>query len=100
MAKDGTRRGGARSGSGRKTRASTRLKQQFLARQHKAAEQAFDLVVRTMRGQANDLGLRVECAKLVMDRVYGKPKQALLLGLREETPGGTLEWTVKFSRPD
>lgn len=39
------------------------------------AECAFALFAGVMRDPAQDLALRLECAREVMDRVLGKPKQ-------------------------
>lgn len=79
-------RGGARPGAGRKPKAVTELKQALIEKlapstgdpRTDAAEYAFRLFERTMRDtDGADLGTRLECAKEVMNRVWGKPAQSV-----------------------
>lgn len=68
--------GGARSGAGRKPRPAEKLKRDLTERLDDARF-AFDLFVRTMRDAKQPLSLRLECSSEVMNRVLGKPKQAV-----------------------
>jgi hypothetical protein len=90
-------RGGPRAGAGRKKKASTLLREKFLKAQHREAQYAFGLLVKTLHDGRKEIELRVKCAELVMDRVYGKPKQAIALGMDE---GGGSGFSVTFYKPD
>lgn len=70
-------RGGKRAGAGRKPDAAKAARDKFMAAQGKSAEAAFRLVVRMMKNQHEDSKVRLACAELVMERVWGKAAQPL-----------------------
>lgn len=70
-------RGGARKNAGRKPAASTVARDLFIAKQNKSAEAAFRLVVKLMDSKEEDSKVRLACAELVMERVWGKVSQPL-----------------------
>ncbi len=70
-----SKRGGPRSRSGRKPGAFTVLKRRIESERAEDADYGFALFVSTMRDDNQDLELRLSCAREVMDRVLGRPKQ-------------------------
>lgn len=79
-------RGGSRPNAGRKPKAVTELKQALISElapptgdpRTDAAEYAFRLFEKTMRDEKGaSLDLRLECGREVMNRVWGKPMQAV-----------------------
>jgi hypothetical protein len=79
MEKSKDNRGGARPGAGRKPKLLTAL----LLEQPEAADDiafAYRLHRDTMRDERADTELRLECAREILNRLCGKPAQAVLLG--------------------
>ncbi len=71
----GNRSGKPRApGGGRKPSAFTLLKRRIEAEKIDDAEYAFALYAQTMRDETKPLGLRLECASWVANRVLGTPK--------------------------
>jgi phenylpyruvate tautomerase PptA (4-oxalocrotonate tautomerase family) len=85
-------RGGARAGAGRKPKATTEMKQRLISEmaevsadtKNDAAVYAFGLFDKTMRDEKEGIATRLECATEVLNRVWGKPKQAVEMS----GPGG------------
>jgi len=75
-------KGGRREGSGRKPKAATILKRKLQADHALSAADAFNLLDRFMRDEALDPALRRQCANDILDRVLGKPKQAVDVNLQ------------------
>lgn len=69
-------RGGRRAGAGRKPGPLKKIKDEILARGDDAVF-AYTLYTREMRNESNDLKLRLDCAKEVLDRNWGKPRQSV-----------------------
>lgn len=69
--------GGARKGSGRKPALAVVLKRESLESRNASAEYALLLFDTVMRDERQEIALRLGAAREVMDRVWGKPKQAL-----------------------
>jgi hypothetical protein len=67
--------GGKREGAGRKPKAFAVLKRRLENERIEDAEYAFALYVAVMRSENEGMTLRLDCAREVMDRVLGKPKQ-------------------------
>ncbi len=67
-------RGGRRPGAGRKPKAITLVKK-TLTEANADAETALGFVIALMENDSIDVRLRFECAKEVMDRVWGKATQ-------------------------
>ncbi len=70
-------RGGARPGSGRKSNAVRALRDAFVAEKGPYAEYAFKLHADIMLDEKAALDLRLQCGQEVMNRVWGKPRQAV-----------------------
>lgn len=68
--------GGPRPNSGRKPKPITDFNRTLCERLPDALY-ALNLHTRTMRDTAVDLELRLDCAKEVMNRILGKPRQAV-----------------------
>ena len=68
-------RGGARPGAGRRKKAITLLKEKTLAEAGADAGYGLALIISVMRDEGQKLDLRLDCAKDVVDRVFGKPTQ-------------------------
>jgi hypothetical protein len=71
------KRGGARKGAGRKPKAATVLRDKLIAGKSADAEAAYAVFVKHMG--SNDVPTQLECAREVMNRVWGKPHQAIQL---------------------
>lgn len=69
--------GGPRPNSGRKSKAIAALRDSFVADKQGCAEYAFKLYDQTLRDESAPLDLRLECGQEVMNRVWGRPKQAI-----------------------
>lgn len=67
-------RGGPRPNSGRKPRPITELNRAIAERSDDAIY-ALDFYCETMRDIAQDIRLRLECAREVMNRVLGRPTE-------------------------
>jgi hypothetical protein len=72
-----SKRGGFRPGSGRKPKAITVYRDAFVADKADCAEYAFKLYNETMRDESAPRDLRLGAGKEVMDRVWGRAKQAV-----------------------
>lgn len=68
------RKGGRRTGAGRKPKAFTTLKRRIETERADDAEYAFALYAEVMRDAAQPLALRLDCANWVSNRVLGLPK--------------------------
>jgi hypothetical protein len=91
-------RGGPRAGSGRKRKATTIAKARILAavagpaaeptvaEKNDAADYAFRLFNDTMRDRRKGLQTRLDCARQVLDRVWGKPAQTMKVGNLADKP--------------
>lgn len=90
-------RGGPRPNSGRKPKPFTVLKRRIEAERVDDAEYGFALFVTVMRNDNEAIDLRLNCAREVMDRVLGKPKQIGELTGKNGTPLATLNATVDLS---
>lgn len=66
--------GGSRVGAGRKPKFAVQLARQALTNRHDAATYALDLFIGVMADEQLDIVLRLKCGEVVMDRVWGKPK--------------------------
>lgn len=75
ISKGKSKRGGNRQGAGRKPKAFVVLKRRIESERAEDADYGFALFVSTMRDNNQDLDLRLSCAREVMDRVLGRPKQ-------------------------
>jgi hypothetical protein len=101
-----TGHGGARPGSGRKPSLTTQLKREHINKQHTLAMDALEYCRLVMQG-VNSAGEpmpykpehRLEACKIIMDRVWGKPKQTIMHGIpdndEDSMPG---QITVTFAR--
>jgi hypothetical protein len=87
-------RGGKRAGAGRKPKQAAVLRRKFIEDKQHAAEDAFAFLVEVMNNPEAALALRVESARQIQDRVWGKPRQAV--DMQQETPATT----VVIHRPD
>lgn len=67
--------GGARSGAGRKPKAVTNMRRQALEAAGADAERAFAFVIDRMEDPKAGDAVRLACAQIIMDRVWGKPTQ-------------------------
>jgi hypothetical protein len=70
-------RGGAREGAGRKPKEITLLKAKIVKRHKDDADYAIRLLVTVMKDQWMPVEIRMDAAREVLDRVIGKPKQAV-----------------------
>lgn len=70
-------RGGKREGSGRKPKAITLFIQKVIGWKKSDFEYALALHVGVMKDRQMPLDIRLQAAKEVMDRIGGKPKQAV-----------------------
>ena len=68
-------RGGRRSGSGRKPKLTTIIREKAIKEANGDAEYALGLIVAYMRDDQLLPNFRKSCAEMVMDRVWGKPTQ-------------------------
>src|SRR4051794_25015852 len=75
MANSKAKRGGKRAGAGRKPKAVTVLKQSLAEVQTDAARRAFELFDKTAHDGGIILETRLDCAREVMNRVWGKPTE-------------------------
>lgn len=93
LLKNGNKRakGGARKGAGRKPKAATALRLKLAEHGAEEAEFAFSLTCFWMRDDDLPLDFRLACATQVMDRVLGKPKQAVA---HEGQGGGPIQHTI------
>jgi hypothetical protein len=76
MEKSSSGHGGPRAGSGRKPKLLTEL----LISQETAADDiafAYALFRDTMKDQSQDIALRLDCSREILNRLCGKPAQAL-----------------------
>lgn len=71
--------GGARPGAGRKPKAATLLKRKLQADKIAEADYAFSILCEWMHDEELPRDFRRDCANDVLDRVLGKPKQAVNL---------------------
>jgi hypothetical protein len=70
-------RGGPRPGSGRKPNPAKILRKKLHAERAEEAEYAFDILCEWMHDESLPRNFRRDCANDVLDRVLGKPKQAI-----------------------
>jgi hypothetical protein len=68
-------RGGKRRGSGRKASPKTILARLALAELEEEAEKSIAFLVHVRNDAQYPIGVRVECARDLIDRRFGKPKQ-------------------------
>ena len=68
-------RGGRRPGAGRKKKISTIIREKALQEANDDAKYGLGTLVAYMRDESQPPAFRVDCAKAVMDRVWGRPKQ-------------------------
>lgn len=68
-------KGGARPGAGRKKSLAKQLEAEFIKDKENEAEFGFALFVREMHNARNSRKFRLYAANMVMDRVWGKPKE-------------------------
>ncbi len=78
-------RGGARQGAGRPASMRTKLKRLAIAAAEGEAEKSLQFVVQVRDNGSASFTARLEAAKIVMDRVWGKPRQT------NEIKGGVVE---------
>lgn len=74
---NGNGHGGPRPGAGRKPKAINVLKLKALAEAEGDAEYAFAFVIACLRNPELPVDLRLDCAKEVMDRRWGKSVQSV-----------------------
>lgn len=94
------KKGGARPGAGRKTSEATKLRREYLNKQHTNAVEALEYCMVVVRSKAEETRDRLAAAKIVQDRVWGKAKQSVILGVPDESGiegGGVF---IGFGRPD
>lgn len=93
-------RGGARPGAGRKTSEATLLRRAYLNKQHDNAVEALEYCLAVMRSKSEETKDRLTAAKMVQDRVWGKAKQSVILGVPdgEGVEGGGV--FIGFRRPE
>ena len=102
--KDASKRGGPRPNSGRKPKAVTELKAALISEsvvipgdlgpatpigadeRTTAADYAFRLFVREMQNADRSIELRLDCGREVMNRTWGKPRQAVEISGPEGEP--------------
>jgi hypothetical protein len=95
--KNQTKRGGPRPNSGRKRKPVTEIRSGLISQlagtgevpdelQNDAAGYAFRLFDRYMRDEAIGVTVRLDCAREVLNRVWGKPKQSVEVGGRVGGP--------------
>lgn len=82
-------KGGARPGAGRKPSATTILSRLAIAELDEEAEKSVRFLVEVRDNEEHPIGVRVECARDLIDRRFGKSKQAV-----EHSGGLTLEQLV------
>jgi hypothetical protein len=92
LARDGSRRGGARPNSGPKPKAIKTLQMALvsapigpgvpatLENKATAADLAFSLFVKAMQDESQDIVLRLDCAREIMNRAWGKPTERKEVG--------------------
>lgn len=68
-------RGGRRPGAGRKRKEVVEHRESTLEERLAAAGRALDLHIKVMDSEKVDLRLRLDAAREVMDRIWGKPTQ-------------------------
>jgi len=70
-------RGGARPGSGPKKKAATLLRERLEQEKLKRAEECLEFIYSVSIDPVEKKELRVHCAESYLDRILGKPAQAL-----------------------
>jgi len=78
------KRGGPRPGSGRKRSEAAKLRSEYLNKQHAYAVEALEYQVAVMRNDSQETKDRLTASKLIQDRVWGKAKQSIVLGVPDE----------------
>lgn len=73
----GNKFGGAKPGAGRKKSATTILKEQIQRQELDNAKDCLAFVLSISKDKTAPLELRLKAAESYMDRIMGKPKQAL-----------------------
>ena len=68
-------RGGARRGAGRKPKEITEIRNKALVDASEDAAYALGYIISLLQDDKTPKGLRADCAKEVMDRVWGKATQ-------------------------
>lgn len=76
--------GGFRPGAGRKPKPLTLLKRAAMSQIENDAAYALRLYVEVMREEEYDIHLRLDAAREVMDRTWGKPAQVTRSAARDE----------------
>lgn len=77
MLNDHTRaKGGKREGSGRKPKKITKFRQLSLTQKGKEAEKSLNLLIEFRDDENEPKDFRRDCANDIIDRIWGKPKQA------------------------
>jgi hypothetical protein len=71
--------GGTRAGAGRKPDLTRALRDGYLKDKQAEAEYAYALMAATMRDGYLDVAVRLDAAREVMNRTWGKPRQAVEL---------------------
>ena len=69
--------GGARPGAGRKKKASTILKEQSIRENQGEAEKCLQFLISVRDGIHEPTNIRIAAADMLLDRIWGKPKQAV-----------------------
>lgn len=103
--KNQTKRGGPRPNSGRKKKPVTEIREALISEisgtgevpaefQNDAAAYAFRLFDTTMRNVQEPRNVRLDCAREILNRVWGKPKQSVEVGGRG---GGPMQLEVLSS---
>ena len=69
--------GGKREGAGRKPKAYTILKRRLIAELGEEAEKCFDFYIQVRNNPEEPTALRLEAARRIEERVFGKPMQPL-----------------------
>jgi hypothetical protein len=73
----GNKYGGARPGAGRKPSAYTLLKQRKIAELGEEAEKSLDFYVQVRDNEAEPTAIRLEAARRIEERVFGKATQPI-----------------------
>lgn len=92
------KRGGWRPNSGRKRSEAAKLRSEHLNKQHAVAVEALDFQVQIMRDASQETKDRLTASKLIQDRVWGKAKQSIVLGVPDD--GGEMagQIVIGFAR--
>lgn len=69
--------GGARPGAGRKKKFTTILREIEIEQAHGEAKKSLDFCIQMRDNEEAAEAIRIEASKVVMDRIWGKPKQAV-----------------------